>query len=246
MSELAAFQSRFLAALFEESPAPWAGLEVHRRNVAANFHDALAAAYPVVRRLVGEAFFAEAARRHALATPSRDADLHAFGGGFGAFLAAYRPARTLAWLPGVARLEWAVHECAHAADAEALAFERLAALPPDAHPGLRLRLHPAARLVASRHPVLAIWEANQPGRDGVPARRSGREWVLVQRAAGAAVPRRLDGREWRFLQRLAAGCPLQAAAAFGAQAPRRLAPALVRHAREGLLVDFEGPAAVAH
>ena len=66
---LAALQEGFLDALLHggepaQHVAPVDALEVYRRNVAANWHAALAAAYPVVHRLVGVDFFAGAARAY--------------------------------------------------------------------------------------------------------------------------------------------------------------------------------------
>src|SRR5690349_19822275 len=78
MTSLAETQRRFLRDLYgAQALDPRAA--VYRRNVLANLHDALAAAYPVVRRLVGEAFFREAARQFTQAHPSTSGDLHAFG-----------------------------------------------------------------------------------------------------------------------------------------------------------------------
>ena len=238
MSPLAAYQAAFVAQLFAPQDGARGGMAIHRRNALANLRDALRAAYPVVARLVGEAFFDEAARRHALSVPSRAGDLNAYGGEFPAFLACYPPAAAIACLPDVARLEWAMHECFHAPDAPAPDFARLAAALQ--HPeALRLGLHPAARLVASRHAVLAIWEANQSARDGTPARR-GREHVLVHRHGDRVIAEALDVREWHFLRRLAQGEPLAGACeALGRHAATRLAPLLERRVRAGLFVDVE-------
>ena len=88
MSALGELQAQFLDEIFGDAPLD-PRRAVYRRNVLANLHDALAAAYPVVRRLVGEAFFREAAERFARAHPSRSGDLHRFGEGFGQFLSRY-------------------------------------------------------------------------------------------------------------------------------------------------------------
>ena len=69
MSELAALQRGFAAALHDGAfdaaarriraagVLPAERLALYRRNMRATQHDALAATYPVVRRLVGDAFF---------------------------------------------------------------------------------------------------------------------------------------------------------------------------------------------
>ena len=236
---LAAFQARFVATLFAEEEAT-GGLAIHRRNVQVALVEALAAAYPVVRRLVGEAFFEAAAARHARETPSRSPDLRAFGAGFGDFLETYPHAAGLPYLADVARLEWAVHACFHAEDAPVLAAAQLAQSGLDQPERVRLRLHPAVRLVASRHPVQAIHAANQPGCDGTPLRVAGPDWLLVRRDATQVRIDALAAPEWQFLRRIAQGEPLgRACEAFGDAAADALGAALARHAGMGLFAGFD-------
>ena len=207
MTHLAETQRRFLAQILG-GQSPSERLAVYRRNVLANHHDALAAAYPVVRRLVGAAFFREAAARFARAYPSRSGDLHRFGAELALFLEAYPPARELAYLPDVARLEWEVAQAFHAADAKRLDVRALDVLSEDDRGRIRFRLQPAARLVASAHPILAIWEANHPERDGTPARSVGSDRVLVHREGFIVRARALSPLDWHFLESIARGEPL--------------------------------------
>ena len=207
MKALADLQREFLADLYGEAPLR-GPLAVYRRNVLANLRDALGAAYPVVRRLVGDAFFAEAADRYARACPSASGDLHRFGESFAEFLAAYEPARPLDYLPDVARLEWAVAQAFHAADARAFDFAALGAIAEADRGKVRLALQPAACLIASPHPIAAIWEANQAGRDGTPERTQGADRVLVYREAFTVRVRPLAEGEWRLLAALARGATL--------------------------------------
>ena len=53
---------------------------------------------------------------------------------------------------------------------------------------VRIRLRPSVRLVSSPHPILAIWEANQEGRDGTPAHAQGERVVVRRNAALEVVP----------------------------------------------------------
>ena len=207
MTHLAEAQRRFLAQILA-GEAHSERLSVYRRNVLANLHDAVAAAYPVVRRLVGEAFFREAAERFAQAFPSRSGDLHRFGAELAPFLEAYPPARELTYLPDVARLEWEIAQAFHAADAKRIDVRALEVLSEDERGRIRFGLQPAARLVASPHPILAIWEANQPERDGTPERSAGADRVLVHREGFAVRARALSLLEWRFLESIARGEPL--------------------------------------
>jgi hypothetical protein len=237
MSALAELQRAFIDAIFADEAAPRPGLEIYRRNVLANLRHALAATYPVVQRLVGEAFFDEAAAVFARACPSRSGDLHEFGGSFAAFLETYAPARTLPCLADVARLEWACHQSQHAADGEPFDFDALAQALPGDSGGLRFGLQPAVHMVDSPHPIAAIWDANQPGNDGSPARTEGPDAVLVWREGYAVRITRLEPFEREFLARIAHGATLEEAsvALSDAQMSRFLAEALARYVARGIL-----------
>lgn len=193
---------RLLAPDADAALAP--GAEIYRRTLRANRRDALRTAHPVVARLVGEAFFAEAAARFAAVEPSRSGDLHEYGAGFAAFLGAYPPAMSLAYLPDVARLEWAVHRCAFAADPVAFDAGALAAVPPSRRERVRLVAQAGTALLACAHPVVSIWEANQPARDGELPGPWEAEVALVFRRGLSVVVSRV-GPEAAMLSRLLGG-----------------------------------------
>jgi hypothetical protein len=239
MSALAALQRDFMRALFEEGEPAAPGLGVYRASVLANFAGALEATYPVVRRLVGDAFFTEAARQYARAHPSASGDLGDYGEGFARFLAAYPHAAALEYLPDVARLEWACHECERSPEPAPFDFEALARVGPDAYAGLRLLLHPAVRLVESAYPVAAIHEANAPGRDGTPGRTEGGDFVVVRRTDARAQVKAIPAHEWRLLDRLARGETLESASR---DVPRELIErTLARYVAEGIVCGFMAP-----
>jgi hypothetical protein len=223
VANLALLQAGFLDAVVagDEAKAPRirggklsAGerLAVYRHNLFSNWRAALQDTYPVVERLVGPAFFGEAARRYALARPSASGDLHHFGEHFAEFLAHYPHARDLPYLGDVARLEWAWHASFHAADAPGIDLEALARVAPGDQGAIRFRLHPAVRLVDSVFPILAIWEANQPERDGTPDRLAGVDTVIVHRPGLEVQVGLLERTLWRFLRAIELGDPLEAAA----------------------------------
>jgi hypothetical protein len=215
VGELATLQSDFARALVADDLAAFAPdvrgdaaratrhLAIYRNSVFANWSKALASTYPVVERLVGGAFFREAARQYAMAHPSRSGDLNALGAAFAQFLAGYPHASELPYLPDVARLEWACHESEMAADGGGLDFAALAQVPPEEQAGIRFRLQPAARIVESAYPVLALWEANQEERDGTPDRLEGADCVLVWREDGGARLQLLDAGDAGFIKALA-------------------------------------------
>ena len=173
MPSLLELQRAFSAALFGGAEVPdlftdqATGLRVHRANVITNLEDALAAVYPVTRRIVGEEFFAAAARRHARAIPSTSADIHHYGARFASLLQELPGAAELAYLPPLARLEWAVHQVFHAADQPPITLDRAHAALEGGEMGLEIGLHPACRLQRASFAVQRIWESHQ-GADDIP------------------------------------------------------------------------------
>jgi hypothetical protein len=78
---------------------------------------------------------------------------------------------------------------------------------------VRIELRPCVRRLASPHPVLSIWEANQEGRDGTPARAEGGERVVVRRdAALQVVPAQVSEGAWALLEAFAGALALSRAA----------------------------------
>ena len=172
------FQADFAAALASGNPAArpeaLAGeaaerFRIYRNNFYHGLSQQLAEAYPVVRRLVGDAFFFAAARAFLEVHAPRTRSLVLFGREFPGFLAGFPPATSLPYLPGVARLERAWLAALHAADAAPLAPAILAG-QGQALAEARFGAHPAARIVTSDYPIVDLWLANQP--EAEPGSRS--------------------------------------------------------------------------
>jgi len=218
---------------------------VYRNNVFGNYRKVLAATYPVVKRLVGGPFFEAAAEHFVRAYPSTRGDVNAYGGDFAIFLAAYAPARELAYLPDVARLEWAIDQAAIAADASPMDLAALSAVAPELLPELRMRAHPSLRLLVSRFPLLAIWQSNQPGHegDGRVDLDAGGEALGIARGADGVVIERISRGQHALLTALLANRTLDAAAAEAAAADTdfELSTTLPRLVASQVLVAFQAP-----
>jgi hypothetical protein len=188
------------------------GLEVYRNNYRGNLHDALAGAYPVIGQLVGEDFLRMLARNFISQHGSCSANLFDYGAELGDFLDHYEPARSLPYLPDVARLEWACHRAYFATDAEALDLARLSQIAPDDYANLLLHVHPACRIVASTFPIVAIWQAHQGGGFEIDW-ASGGETALISRRDDAVTVRELNEDEAHWLKAVKHGQSLGAATA---------------------------------
>ncbi len=135
-------------------------LAAYRDSIFANLTGALAATYPVVERIVGAAFFGEAARRYAVSNPSFSGDLNDFGGNFATFLADYPHAAELPYLPDVARLEWLVQCVYYGADPPPADLSALATTLPEQYGELRFECDPAHARLDSRWPLDRVWQVN--------------------------------------------------------------------------------------
>ena len=172
---------------------------VYRNNVHHGRAEALGAAYPVVRRLVGDDFFRAMARVFLAAHPPRSRSLALMGASLPAFLDDFAPAASVPYLADVARLERAVLEALHAADAPPLDPARLTAEE------LALTPHPAARVVASAHPIVSLWRAHQGGGDGAVRIVKAGETALVTRPQQRVQVQALDPARGAFAEALLAG-----------------------------------------
>jgi len=253
-ASLRELQQAFAAGVFEESNTLLTDLrdggfravqhlQIYRNNVFAKLTDALGACYPVVQKLVGEGFFGFLADAYIRRHPPRSGDVHDFGSALPEFVAAFEPARSLAYLPDVARLEWAWHESYHAADAAPLVPETLGAVSPEVYACIVFHLHPSARLLQSAFPCLRIWQVNQPGFDGEPTVNldAGAEQLLVIRHGVDVVIGALGAGEYAMLRAFADGKNLGEAAdgALAVEPAFDLGAALRRHVVVETFSGFE-------
>src|SRR2546426_4417764 len=132
---------------------PAARLVIYRNTFASVLVDALRLSYPAVLRLVAAECFEGAARLFMDEQPPLLANLDEYGAGFPEFLARFPAVAELAYLPDVARLEWAVNRALHAPDATPPDLVRLATLTPDEQAHVRFTPHPSAQLVRADHPA---------------------------------------------------------------------------------------------
>jgi hypothetical protein len=223
MPVLRELQSDFAAALFDREALaglapevlargldPARRLQIYRNNLFASLTEVLAAVYPITRRLVGEAYFCQAARGYIAYCPSCSGDVHRYGARFPRYLGRCPGSDALPYLPDVARLEWAYHSAFHAEQHPALDLEALRIVPPEDYARLRLMLQPSVRLLASEYPVLRIWQVNQPDcadEATVDLAEGGVRLLILRQGVEIALISLGDG-EYAWLHELARGMTL--------------------------------------
>ncbi|MCB2108116.1 MAG: putative DNA-binding domain-containing protein [Rhodobacteraceae bacterium] len=211
-------------------------IAVYRNTVQTSLTDVLATAYPVVRRIVGEKFFATLAHRYIAAHPPRIPQLSAYGGALADFIAGAEPLRELPYLADVARLEWTRGEAYFAANTPILDPVALSEIQPENLSALVLTPHPATRLVVSPFPIHRIWSINQPEINDVPkVDMSVAEAVLVTRPGDHIVTRLVGTGDAAFVARTIAGAGFgdAVAAAVTAEPAFDLQAALEAHLTNG-------------
>ena len=216
-----------LACIAASGLAPGQRLAIHRNTLLGTFTRALTLSFPAVHRLVGADFFEGAAGVFARERPPRSADLNAYGDEFADFLQRFAPAATLAYLPNVARLEWAVNRALHAPDVAALDASALAAVASTDPGRVCFTAHPSVGLLSSAFPVDTIWRAVLQQDDAAMAAIDligGPVHLMVHRQADGVEVERLEEDAWRFASLLLGGRTL---AATLAAVPHVDAPALL-------------------
>ncbi len=208
-------------------------LQAYRSNGHALAQRALAAAYPVVAEVVGAESFEGLARHFWQHAPPARGDMAQWGDGFAAFIESLDElVHEEPYLGDVARVEWALHLAATAADGapDPVSFGLLQTIDAAA---LTLVLCPGARLVRSSFPVVSIVLAHTGGtlslqQAGERLRSGVAETALVWRQGLKPALRQVQPGEAAFMAALQRGDSLDhaLAAASGFDFTAWLAPAL--------------------
>jgi hypothetical protein len=138
---------------------------VYRNNVIAGLINAVAARYPVVRRLLWDDAFNRAAYLYVTSRPPRSPVLLEYAQGFPQFLRDIGKGAAADYLADIAELESARTRAYHAADVPSFGRETFAAASPEQWPELCLKLHPSLGLIKSHCPVVGMWQANLGAND---------------------------------------------------------------------------------
>lgn len=217
-------------------------LAVYRNNAFNNYREALADIYPVVLKLVGEAFlpsqpadsFANTAPEAAISVTMAQSSRRSCRG---------CPKQEVCHICTVWRALNGPSIVSFMPRAPRLDLGRIAQLDPDDQSALRLILNPAACLIASDYPILRIWEVSQDGFEGDQqvALDAGSDLLgLMQEPNFTVTIERLNPGEYAFLSACANDATLIVAlgAAMEADSNFDLQKSLRAHIEKGWIADF--------
>ena len=146
-------------------------LGVYDHAYLARLMEIMADDFPAVHTLLGDHAFAEATRAYIARHPSRARSVRWLGGDFTAWLAGTDPWRDQRVLADMAAFEWALGLAFDAPDAEPIAMNTLAGVPPEAWPVLTFRFHPSLNTFTLGFDVAPFQSrvADESDPDGPPA-----------------------------------------------------------------------------
>ena len=228
MTKLAGQQQALLQVLFTAAaPRPGAdvatglpfhgerGLRAYRANGLALAERSLSGCFPVVAQLVGADSFTSLSREFWLTRPPACGDLAQWGEALPQFLQTNTQLADEPYLPDVARVEWALHVAAGAAD-QAADMASFALLASADAAGVTLLLASGIQILQSGYPSASIVNAHLLGAPslaeaGAMLRAGTGERVLVWRAGLRPQVRPSNSDEAALITALARGASLLSA-----------------------------------
>ena len=201
-----AFETRFAHNLLAaKPPTPSKRFAVYRNNVFVGLVEALRLRFPALQNAVGADFFSALARDYAGENPPSSPLMMQYGDSFPTFIEGFPPLADFPWLADLARLEVAITQSYHAADAAALDPHDFARIAPEDLSRLRMTLHPAMRLIVSRFPVTTLWRMNRGEAPLTTIEAWSAETALIYRPRFTVAVDALSPASGKFLQTLHAG-----------------------------------------
>ncbi len=138
---------------------------IYRGSVHGILTTSLGVTYPICKQLVGEKFFDKMCDVFIDKFPPKSPFFAKYGDSLNQFLLDFEPAKSLAYLPDMASLEWARNEVSQQTMAEPFDFSLLASLNEEQQSQLFFSLKDTMRLIQSNHRIDLLWFAHQEESD---------------------------------------------------------------------------------
>lgn len=175
-------------------------LKIYRNNVMGTVGNALAANFPLLEKLVGREFLMAMVRAYILSHPPETGCLTFYGENFPRFMESYAPAKNLAYLADVARLEIALNAAYNAQDDFPLTKEDLSEIAPNDLDMFHLKLRHSVHLLCSPWPLPDIRDfCLSEDHDQELDIRSEGVYLMVHRPQLDPVISTLSAGEYEFL-----------------------------------------------
>ena len=144
-------------------------LGIYRNAYRLRLIEVLGTDYEVLRAYLGDALFDALAADYIAAHPSTFRNVRWIGGKLAAFLRSTPRYAEHPELAELAQFEWSLGQAFDSPDTDAVRFEEVAAVAPQAWAELRFKPHPALRLLELRTNAVAIWKGiDNEGRSCAP------------------------------------------------------------------------------
>jgi hypothetical protein len=220
------------------------GADLHRRvavhvdGYPARVLESLRESFPALTRCLGDDEFAALARRYAAAVPLASYNLNDAGAELSQFLRDDPAVQRLPFLADLAALEWRITRAFHAYEQPPLEPRRLDWSLAEWERAV-LVFQPAVALVASRWPILDLWNAPADRGELAPVAQPRPQQVLVRRAGLTVRAELISTAESHMLRSLLDGGSLgdAAAQAENGDAPEAFEASFGRWIRYGLITD---------
>lgn len=190
---------------------------VYRNNVTVSLINALADIFPGVQKITGEDYFRAMAREYVRTNPPSSPLLFLYGQDFADFIERFEPAKTMPYLPDMARAERGWLTAYHAADIDPLDAAKLGAVDPARLAEVGFIPHPATFILRSAHPVHDIFLMNRGFKEVAPLDMNIGQSLMLTRPQLDIRIVQLDQAEYAFLAAIMEGQTLGNAAEIGTQ-----------------------------
>jgi predicted nucleic-acid-binding protein len=185
---------------------------VYRNNVTIGLIRAMESNFPVVRRLLGEQYFAGLAREFVQKHPPQSPLMFQYGSLFGDYLAAEEDLRDYPYLGDVARLEQRMRLSYHEADSPSLCASALTDFSEEDLMSATFKPQPAMAIIESWFAIHSIYGAHQSSNASAVEDIARPESVVVVRPVHDVALHLITSTQCDFLKSLIAGETLGVAA----------------------------------